>query len=275
MVERFLKRFDRISDRIVVLGASSAQSSIHRNYVATWLRVGGNMQPTYSDMEARLTRLEQYFEAIKICLVVVGLLGGSLFAVVKYSNAGSFDSRILHLRGLVIEDESGRPRVLLGAPVSNQGRKRTDTLTGIVFLSENGIDRLTMGSIPNAQVTGAINKRVANGVGLLLNDPRGNERGGFGFLDNGRVSLGLDRADGNEGAILTVSDEDKWAGLRIKDNHSWIVMSLGHSAEDGSRLLFRDGDGKDRVVFGLKDSARPKLEINDRDEKLLFDALAK
>jgi hypothetical protein len=72
-----------------------------------------------------------------------------------------------------------------------------------------------MGSIPNAQVTGAMNKRVANGVGLLLNDPQGNERRGFGFLDNGRVSPGLDRADGNEGAILTVNDEDNWAGLRI------------------------------------------------------------
>ena len=144
-----------------------------------------------------------------------------------------------------------------------------------MLLGENGIDRLTMGSIPNAQVTDVMNKRVANGVGLLLNDPQGNERGGFGFLDNGRVSLGLDRADGNEGAILTVNDEDKWAGLRIKDNHSWLVMSLGHSAEDGSWLLFRDGDGKDRVVFGLKVSARPKLEVNDRDEKLLFDALAK
>jgi hypothetical protein len=233
------------------------------------------MQPTYSEMEARLTRLEQYFKTIKIFLVVIGLLGGSLFAFAKYSNAGSFDSKSLHLRGLVIEDESGRPRIVLGAPISNQGRKRTDTLTGIAFLSEAGIDRITIGSVPNAQVTGAMTKRIAGGVAVLLNGPQGNERGGSGFLDDGRVSLGLDRADGNEGAILTVNDEDKWAGLKIKDNHSWIVMSLGHSTEDGSRLLLRDGDGKDRVVFGLKDSARPKLEVNDRDEKLLFDALAK
>ncbi len=106
------------------------------------------MQPTYSEMEARLTRLEQYFKTIKIFLVVIGLLGGSLFAFAKYSNAGSFDSKSLHLRGLVIEDESGRPRIVLGAPISNQGRKRTDTLTGIAFLSEAGIDRITIGSVP-------------------------------------------------------------------------------------------------------------------------------
>ena len=233
------------------------------------------MQLTNSETEARLARLEQYFKAMKILLVMAGIAGGSLFAFVKYSSAGSSDPKFLHLRGLVIEDQSGRPRIVLGAPILNQGRKRTDLLTGITFLSEAGIDRLTIGSIPNAQVTGAMTKRIAGGVGVLLNDPQGNERGGFGFLDNGRVSLGLDRADGNEGAVLTVNDEDQWAGLSIKDNRSWIVMSLGNSAENGSRLLFRDGDGKDRILLGLKDSARPKLEVNDHDEKLLFDALAR
>lgn len=233
------------------------------------------MQSSYSHLETRLNQLERFVKVTKILLVVCVIVGASLFVLARHLGAGTSETRVLRVRGLIIEDEAGRPRMLLGAPVSTDGRKRKDALTGLVLLGEDGIDRMTIGTTPNAQVNGSLTNRVAGGVGVLVNDPKGNERGGFGFLDDGRVSVGLDRADGNEGAILTVNDHDGWAGLRVKDHGSCIVLSLGNGTDEGSRVLFRDSDCKDRMVFGLKDSARPRLEVNDRDEKLMFDALAK
>jgi hypothetical protein len=109
---------------------------------------------------------------------------------------------------------------------------------------------------------------------MMLNDANGNERGGFGFLDNGRVTLGLDRAHGEEGAFLTVNDEDGFAGVIVKDLGSCVVTSLGNSREDGTRLLLRDHACAGRVFLGMKDSLTPKLEVRDGQEKVILDAFA-
>jgi len=162
---------------------------------------------------------------IKITLALPILLVGSV--TLTRLHAKSPAERILHVRGLVIEDDAGRPRITLGAPASNVGRKRQDAVTGLIFLAEDGTDRLTLGNTTAPQVNGKVRNRVAPGMGLLVNDPQGNERGGLGFLDSGRVVVGLDRADGREGAALIVNDDDRWSGLVVKDKGEWIVISLG------------------------------------------------
>ena len=51
----------------------------------------------------------------------------------------------------------------------------------------------------------------------------------------------LDRARGEEGAFLTVDDEDEFAGLRVKDLHTWIVASfllLGTASQMARAFLF-------------------------------------
>lgn len=128
-----------------------------------------------------------------------------------------------------------------------------------------------MGTADYDQVNGILQHRIANGIGVLLNDASGNERGGLGFLDNGRVTLGLDRAHGEEGAFLTVNDEDGFAGVLVKDFGSCNVASLGNSKQDGTRLLLRDHDCADRVFLGMRDALTPKLEVRDHQEKLLLD----
>jgi hypothetical protein len=107
-------------------------------------------------------------------------------------------------------------------------------VTGLVLLGNDGIDRLTIGTADYDQVNGTLQHRIAKGIGMMLNDANGNERGGFGFLDNGLVTLGLDRAHGEEGAFLTVNGEDGFAGVIVKDLGSCVVTSLGNSKEDGT-----------------------------------------
>jgi hypothetical protein len=229
---------------------------------------------TTEDLVERLERLERFARTTKALAVLscVALVG--LFAVEKYVSASTLNEKILRAREIVIEDSNGVPRLLLGAPVANQGRKRHDAVTGLVLLGEDGTDRLTVGTADYDQINGTLQHRIAKGIGVLLNDSNGNERGGFGFLDNGRVTLGLDRAHGEEGAFLTVNDEDGFAGVIVKDLGSCVVTSLGNSKDDGTRLLLRDHACADRVYLGMRDSLTPKLEVRDRQEKLIFDAFA-
>lgn len=224
---------------------------------------------------ARLERLERFVRITKRSAVLACVLIGGLFAFQRYLPASASDNGILRVHGIVIEDSNGRPRLLLGAPISNQGRKRQDDVTGLVMLSADGTDRLALGTANYDQVNGALQHRAANGIGFLLNDASGDERGGFGFLDSGHVTLGLDRANGKEGAFLTVDDEDEFAGLLVKDLRTCNVTSLGNSKANGTRLLFRDQACNDRLLLGIKDALNPKLEVLDKSERLEFDALAK
>jgi hypothetical protein len=231
------------------------------------------MQPTETQLE-RLERLERFVRTTKLLFVMSFLAVVAVIVFGKYALASATGEKILRVRGIVIEDATGHPRLLIGAPVSNQGRKRQDELTGFVLLGGDGTDRLTIGTAADVQINGNVEHRIAKGVGMLLNDANGNERGGFGLLDNGRVTLGLDRAHGEEGAFLTVNDQDGFAGLVVKDIGSCVVTSFGNSKEGGTRLLLRDRACADRVFLGMKDSADPKLEVRDRQEKLMFDAFA-
>lgn len=231
------------------------------------------MQPTETQLE-RLERLERFVRNTKILFLVSFVAVVTLIAFGKHALASSPNEKILHVRGIVIEDAMGHPRMLIGAPVSNQGRKRQDDVTGLILLGSDGTDRLTIGTADYDQKNGTLQHRIANGVGVLLNDTHGNERGGFGILDNGRVTLGLDRANGEEGAFLTVEDEDDFAGLLIKNAHTCNVASIGNSKDADTRLLLRDRACNDRVLLGMKDSTTPRLEVRDRQEKLIFDAFA-
>jgi hypothetical protein len=113
-----------------------------------------------------LEQLERYVRNIKI-LLFVGLLGviASIFFG-RYALASAPDEKILHVRGIVNEDATGHPRMLIGAPVSNQGRKRKDELSGLVMLGDDGTDRLTIAA--DVQINGKIEPRLAKGVGFLL-----------------------------------------------------------------------------------------------------------
>lgn len=232
------------------------------------------MQPTETQL-GRLERLERFVQTTKILFFLSFVAVVAVIVFGKYALASDRDEKILRVRGIVIEDATGHPRMLIGAPVSNQGRKRQDELTGLVMLGDDGTDRLTIGTAADVQINGKMEPRLAKGIGFLLNDATGNERGGFGLLDNGRVTLGLDRAHGEEGAFLTVNDEDDFAGVIVKDVGSCIVTTFGNSKKNGTRLLLRDRACNDRVLLGINDSTSPKLEVRDRQEKLIFDAFAK
>ncbi len=231
--------------------------------------------------EQRIDRLRKELRVYRgASVLVVGLLALMVQPTIRSERARAEDSgKVLHLRGLIIEDQHGRSRILIGAPVPNEGRKRQDEATGLIVLSENGSDRVSIGYTPSPQIQGEVSQRIAPAVGIYLHDPEGNERGGLGYLDLGknkdRVVLGLDRATG-EGIVASVDDEDGSAVLNLnylKPAEGIQGTMAGVSAAtvgSDAFLVLVDKKGKERARLGMKDGS-PELKLFDAKGKLVAD----
>lgn len=173
----------------------------------------------------------------------------TLALVVLFIRTATPADGVLRVRGLIVEDEAGRERILIGAPVPEAAnRVRTDTArvreiwaprwpddpymdyyrdynhaaNGIVILGEDGFDRVVLGDpVPDPN----IGKRIAPSTGLVINDAEGFERTGYsvkvveGVL---RVGLGLDTR-GGEGLVLTL-DDDGVSGIIVGEGDDRLFL---------------------------------------------------
>ena len=195
-------------------------------------------------MEERLGYLERSHRRLKLYAMGITLLL-LLVLLLVVSNRPS-ESQILRARGLVLVDEAGNERILIGAPIPEAtNRVRTDpnrvaeiwgrrfpkeyaewykeynhTTNGLLILDEQGFDRIALGDpVPDPN----IGKRIAPSTGIAINDNQGFERSGYGLVDFGEtkhVTLGLDTDKGTEGLILTVRDNGG-SGILVSDNE-WL-----------------------------------------------------
>lgn len=194
-------------------------------------------------------RLQKQIRHLQVCVVFLGVavvvLIGSAF-----STAEKHDG-VLRARGLIIEDDQGKERILIGSPIPEaKNRVRTDlarvreiwgkrfpekymewyqgyqkNMNGILILDANGFDRVGLGDPVPDPNTG---KRIAPSSGLVLNDEEGFERSGYGLLkveSRYRVVLGMDNAKGQEGATLFLEDDGP-IGLEIQDGTRHRSFSL-------------------------------------------------
>ncbi len=227
------------------------------------------------DIRTRIHALERQVAQLKafVGVLVAALVVGLLYAGLPVVEAQSAD-RILRARGIVIEDEAGRERVLIGAPIpAASNRVRTDekrvralwsgrypnpdqymgfykdyqhATNGILILDENGFDRVAVGDpVPDPN----IGKRLGPSTGIVINDEHGSERSGYGLLKvggNNRVVLGLDSARGTEGLTLSLFDEGS-VGLSIRDQQRLVYVG---SAPVGQRLTGAPGAFHGLLVRG-------------------------
>jgi hypothetical protein len=160
--------------------------------------------------------------------------------------------KIIKAKGIIIVDEQGRERVLIGAPIPQaknriftdkkraieawkdrmpleRGKQYWDNFdnlhkmpVGMLVLDENGFDRLGVGDQLGDVNTG---RRIGNPTGIFMNNEKGFERAGFGVMTvNGvtQVGLGMD-ADYGEALTLAVS-KDIGGGLRINDSKNQVFF---------------------------------------------------
>lgn len=177
---------------------------------------------------------------------------------------------VLRVHGIIIEDQEGRARILLGSPLpETKDRLRKDTAyNAMVFLDEAGHDRITLGEELPAQVNGSLPKneqRISQGYGFMINDLQGNERGGLGFLDIGRAVMALDRTNGDAWAAL-VDDHNGFAGtMAIYDRQVGDGATGIFSGTQGKRAFIdvKGLDDKPRGEFAVGADQRASFQIYD------------
>lgn len=215
-------------------------------------------------VEARLRRLEQQVVRqrragvllLTAGIILVGVMAAGRPALLRgAAQDAAAEDQVLRARGLVIVDEAGRERILIGAPIPDaDNRVRTDMarvediwgprfprayidefyptyrhrMHGMLVLDENGFDRIALGdSVPDPN----IGQRVGPASGVLINDAEGFERSGYALLDVDsvyRVVLGLDGDDGREGVVLSLHDGGP-RGLTISGDASIFLGTAPES----------------------------------------------
>jgi hypothetical protein len=223
----------------------------------------------------RVNHLEQRLRLFQVVATLgAAVLGAAIFVALRPFVRSDRSRDVLWVRGLVIEDDKGRERVLIGAPVPKvPGRKREDDTVGLIVLGENGADRVALGAPgPDPQIKGHVSKRISAGAVLLVDDSEGNERGGFGVLDNdGRATFGLDYPGGaGEAIALSVIPQDG-ASLQVHHTHSFVRAALVERNDSAAKLFgatFHDKSTLDFTLLRLSPYVVKRAVIAANDEGL-------
>jgi hypothetical protein len=227
------------------------------------------------DVENRVRRLERKIVRLSmLCFTLfLTVLAIAIGTLATRQVRAAEDTKVLRLKGLIIEDDRGRARILLGAPFPTvPERLRTDVAgADLVFLDEEGHDRFRVGEVLPA-VPGF--HRIGSSYGATILDTKGGERGGMGFLSNGstvnRAVMALDRPYNPSisadawGAV--VDDASGFAGTAYmypaKGTHDQEAIVIGTNGEK-ALITFKDRNDKDRSIFALTDGT-PTFELFDK-----------
>jgi len=178
-----------------------------------------------TQLEARLAAVERQLRILRLAVVVgIALLACTAAFPSLLARQAPADIRT---RNLVIEDEGGRPRIRLGAPLPGSGTPRT---------------------------------------GLRITDTRGFERLGLNLFDDGRMVVGIDGPPpangpvGNLERINLVADSDGTSYIVFKDRRSSVVSRLYVDGADRPFLEFSDysTDPAVRRRIGLAGADNPR-----------------
>ncbi len=193
------------------------------------------------EIEKLQQQLQQQAKKLNRILLAGGLVILCLCSQFLFSFSGNDNAKIIRARGIVIVDDYGRERIIMGAPLPQaNNRVRTDTArvralwskrfgnadqymkwykdynhssNGILILDENGYDRVCLGDgVPDAN----IGQRIGKQTGLIFCDDEGFEKGGIGVINVGekknRVVMALDGENGTDATGISVL-EDGEAGF--------------------------------------------------------------
>jgi hypothetical protein len=205
--------------------------------------------------------------------------GAFFFGVNSKADGETVDNsdKIIKTRGIIVVDEQGRERILIGAPIpqtknrifadknkalsawkdkipEKEARQFWDNFEklqkssiGMLVLDENGFDRVIVGDRLPDPNTG---KRIGTATGLTINDDEGFERAGFGTIKVGdkiQVGLGMDAEHGE--ALNLFASKELGVGIRINDSKNQMIFGtlqpnqLGNKSDrQFSGYMFSQGD---------------------------------
>lgn len=167
------------------------------------------MGDTFEDLRTRIESLEIQIRRKRQCTIALVIGVAALWFSASVGDAQ--DTRVVRVRTLIVEDENGRDRVVLGAPVPDPKQGR----------------------------------RASPSVGLVINDPDGLERFGVGLQANGRMAMGFDAPPGtgdprNRERINIVADATGGAYIRFLNRKTFVPGRLILDDKDEFYLEFLD-----------------------------------
>ncbi|PTR34360.1 hypothetical protein C8J98_102548 [Luteibacter sp. OK325] len=210
------------------------------------------------DIEARLARLEARNTKLTVICGVLATLCMALGTTFAVAGPDATQPGVIHAKGLVIDDANGHPRILIGAPFPDvPGRIRHDERSmAMLFLDEQGHDRLTVGQAMTPQIKGKVPAqfhRIGDSVGVTIHDLDGNERGGMAWLSNGRGAIAFDYPE-RDAIGMYVDDKDRSATFVLENPDVSVgdrsLLELTARGKGGELRLF-DGAGKVRTRWSL------------------------
>jgi hypothetical protein len=160
---------------------------------------------------------------ILLIVLVIGVWGLLLQPLVRVSpveaqsktaaNHSGEVSPVIKTRGVIIVDDKGRERVILGAPV------------------------------PDSPAEGK--PRINPAHGMIILDPQGYERFGVGLMDNGQMGMGFDAPPGkgddrNRERLHLVADPEGGATIRFLNRKTSVPGWIRLAEDDKLYLEFID-----------------------------------
>lgn len=234
----------------------------------------------------RIEKVEKKYKKLKIKFIGFSIICFISFFGFAFTQIEKFD--IIRAKGIIIEDENGRERILIGSPIPySKDRVRTDTALvrkywaskfknpnqymewyskyqntaeGIVFMNKGGFDVVQIGDrLSDANV----GERLFRFNGILWNTQTGWERGGAGINTtsdgNSRPVIGLDDESGEAMHMIALEDGSK--AFVIGDENG--SLRIGMATKDGelfqNKGLFtgiRYFDNQGKLIWEQKMNAK-------------------
>jgi hypothetical protein len=195
------------------------------------------------DLQGRLRTAERRIQGLGAAVVALaGLL--LMGAIVPGPD-------VVRARGLVITDETGRERIVLGAPMGEVSQDpKLSLTTGLAVLDSVGNLHVAVGANnPLVVAPGVMGARIAEAAGLTIYDPRdGRERGGIGAFADGRANVCLDYGSKPKEAVcMAVAPGDQYAAVLINGTPNEEVFDRV--------AMFAGADGSGSIkVFGGREN---------------------
>lgn len=158
-------------------------------------------EPSPTALLQRVETLERQARRSRALTLVLGGLLAAVSLGAWITPPGT--AEVLRARALIIEDEQGRDRIILGAPM------------------------------PSAMGT----ERISPTTGMMINDTAGHERFGLGLQETGQMAMGFDAAPGdgdprNPERLNLGVDEEGHGFVRYLDKRTGLAGYLGLRPDD-------------------------------------------
>jgi hypothetical protein len=206
-----------------------------------------------SFLNEKIEKLERKYSRLQFAFYLIIILVPIAFVSLAFQNK---EKDMLDVKGIIIRDNEGRPRIVMGAPAKGiKGRKRQDELVGIVYLDENGNDRISFGKQPDPMTPEGIVPRRIGASGILIHDKEGIERGGYGVLDDDMAILTLDWPKSGEAVALSSSNAFSAVGIfhKTKVGEYKEAITIGTIPNQSySFIRFSDTSYNERFLIDAK-----------------------